>query len=134
MTQIKGIRQIALVVENFEESLRFYRNKLGFFENWVDDLGETASLSAGTTEIYLVGKRNAPNTPSPLGSGLTVTFQVEDLDGMFKKALEAGLTPIGSRGQLLAAPENRPNAERAFQLKDPSGYDIGFLEKTPSFP
>ncbi|MHA2620338.1 MAG: VOC family protein [bacterium JZ-2024 1] len=134
MPEIRGVRQISLVVDNFFESVTFYRDKLGFFENWSDDLSETASLSAGSTEIYFASRSQAPDTAKPLGSGITITFLVEDLDGLFRKAVSSGLSPVGSRGQALNTPENRPNAERAFWLKDPSGYSICFLEKTPSFP
>jgi predicted enzyme related to lactoylglutathione lyase len=134
MPEIKGVRQVSLVVRSFGDSVAFYRDILGFFENWMDDLGETASLNAGATEIYLMGPAAAPDPREPLGSGVTVTFLVEDLDGHFKKIVNAGLTPLGLRGQALSDPESRPNAERAFCLQDPSGYSICFLEKTPSFP
>jgi catechol 2,3-dioxygenase-like lactoylglutathione lyase family enzyme len=134
MPEIKGIRQVSLVVESFAESLVFYRDKLGFFENWTDDLGETASLSAGPTELYLTGKANVESAPEAIGCGIVVTFLVEDLEGLLKKATSAGLSPFGAKGQALTAPESRPNAERAFCLKDPSGYTICFAEKMPSFP
>ena len=54
-----------------------------------------------------------------------VIFHVDDVDQVYQKALDAGLTP-------LAEPRDAPWGERFFAITDPSGHDLSFAKPLTS--
>ena len=125
--EIQGIRQIRMTVRDLKEALAFYRDALGFFENWVDDVLGQASLLAGDTEIFL---EQGPPEPG----SLRVIFRVEEIEAYWKIAQERGWRALNADGEEISAILQLPNQEKAFYLRDPDGYLVGFLEKVPTFP
>jgi len=109
---VKAIRHAGIVVSNLETSLPFYRDLLGL-EPWWDQIEEGPYMDAVTgvpgARVHTVKLRSRDgvsiellqylNTPKPVPSlthandvGVNhVAMQVEDLDGLYRKALSAGI-------------------------------------------
>ncbi len=55
------------------------------------------------------------------GDGLLLTFVVDDVDGVFNTVRDAG-------AQVVTEPETEPWGERYFQIEDPNGIIVQFVE------
>ena len=61
-------------------------------------------------------------------------FRVEEIEAYWKIAQERGWRALNADGEEISAILQLPNQEKAFYLRDPDGYLVGFLEKVPTFP
>ena len=102
--------------ENFEQSLQFYRDVLGWdvTDSWGGD-GEdkSAILSGGGMKVVIAERSFGPEQPS-------VHLDIHDIDKRFKKL------PPGTH--VLRAPEETPWGTRWFVVRDPDGNVIAFEE------
>ena len=55
------------------------------------------------------------------GDGLLLAFVVDDVDGVFRAVRDAG-------AQVVTKPETEPWGERYFQIEDPNGIIVQFVE------
>jgi len=53
-----------------------------------------------------------------------IVFYVGDVDGQFRRVVEAGFTP-------LFEPRDAPWGERYFHLRDPDGHELSFAKRLP---
>lgn len=128
---------IAITCSNFEKSLDFYHNKLGFeivldLEIPVDlakNLGLAPSgfrqvrLKAGSTLIKLMAIEAPPPTPSDkFSAGVRwLTFFVDDIDESVKNLKENGV-------EFLSEPIRAPDAVGVVCAKDPDGILIELVQ------
>ena len=116
-----------IVVEFFvgdvDRSIDFYRH-LGFhvakrYEDWV-------LLRRGAMKLGLQGDAHATAGPhyftphmgrSPRGTGVEVSVQVDDVDGLYAQVVAAGLNVVKPI-------QDRPWRARDFRVADPDGYFV----------
>jgi len=103
MSKIKNINHVAIVVENIEDSLEFWRDQLGLALDHVEDVPSQASkvafIPVGEGEVELV-------QPTDMESGLGkylekrgegmhhLCIEVEDIDGMLADLKAKGVRLI----------------------------------------
>ncbi len=128
---------IAIGVTDFEESVTWYKEVLGFREElrWeVDGLDglNFAYLMTDNYRIEIIGNKNVTNTnagPETFGDHLSqqgyvhLAFEVEDIDLAFKQLEEKGQTIFI---QPFTAPMHTTHERRIAFIKDPSGNVIEF--------
>lgn len=128
---------IAITCSNFEKSLDFYHNKLGFEivldleipENLAQNIGLAPSgfrqvrLKAGRTLIKLMDIESPPLTPSDqFSAGVRwLTFFVEDIDESVKNLKQNGV-------EFLSEPISAPDAAGVVCAKDPDGILIELVQ------
>ena len=128
---------IAITCSNFEKSLDFYHNKLGFEivldleipENLAQNIGLAPSgfrqvrLKAGRTLIKLMDIESPPSTPSDqFSAGVRwLTFFVEDIDESVKNLKQNGV-------EFLSEPISAPDAAGVVCAKDPDGILIELVQ------
>ena len=128
---------IAITCSNFEKSLDFYHNKLGFEivldleipENLAQNIGLAPSgfrqvrLKAGNTLIKLMDIESPPSTPSDqFSAGVRwLTFFVEDIDESVKNLKQNGV-------EFLSEPISAPDAAGVVCAKDPDGILIELVQ------
>ena len=114
---------IEFFASDIDRSIDFYAH-LGFrvakrFEDWV-------LLRRGETRLGLQGDAHAVAGPhyftphigrSPRGTGVEVSVQVDDVDGVYAAALAAGLN-------IVKPIQDRPGRARDFRVADPDGYFV----------
>ncbi len=87
-----GFHHIALRVADFEATLRFYRDGLGFVHTygWGEGDGRAAMLDTGDgnyLEVFAGGRGGAE---PPEGALLHFALRTADVDGAYARALAAG--------------------------------------------
>ena len=113
-----------LLVSNFAECFRFYRDVMGFKVTWEDD--NYASFTDGERNeaafalfrrqmmAAVVGTANLPSE-SVCQDRTALIFEVEDIDQTFEKLSGQGV-------QFVAGPEDHPDwGIRSAYLRDPDG-------------
>ena len=125
-----NVKQVVpfFAVSNMEQSLRYYREGLGFTmqQQWVvDGKIRWCWLALGGAALMLQefgpegeGSRAAPGK---LGEGVSLHFQCEDAIAIYREALLRGLTP--SEPQV-------GNALWDTYMNDPDGYRLHFASPT----
>jgi uncharacterized glyoxalase superfamily protein PhnB len=111
---IEAISAVTLATHDMAGAVRFYR-VLGF--ELVHGGADAAftSFRAGANYLNLIA---APEERSWSWWG-RVIFYDRDVDGLYARALAAGLAPE-------AAPRDAPWGERFFHLTDPDGHELSF--------
>lgn len=89
-----GFHHIALRAYDFEETLRFYQDGLGFARtySWGEGDGRAAMLDTGDgnyLEVFAGGKRTTAEEPSE-GALLHFALRTSDVDRDYARALAAG--------------------------------------------
>lgn len=128
---------IAITCSNFDESLDFYHNKLGFEivldleipENLAQDIGlaptgfRQVRLKAGQTLIKLMDIENSPPTPSDqFSAGVRwLTFFVDDIKETVENLKQNGV-------EFLSDPISAPDAAGVVCAKDPDGILIELVQ------
>jgi len=89
-----GFHHVALRVADFEATLRFYQDGLGFVRayGWGEGDSRAAMLDTGDgnyLEVFAGGK-NAPGAELPEGALLHFALRTADVDGAYARALAAG--------------------------------------------
>ncbi len=128
---------IAITCSNFEESLDFYYNKLGFEivldldipEALAQDVGlaptgfRQVRLKAGNTLIKLMDIESPPPTPTDeFSAGVRwLTFIVADIQKTVENLKQNGV-------EFLSEPISAPDAAGVVCAKDPDGILIEFVQ------
>jgi len=113
-SDIESIGAVTLVTHDMAGSIGFYTS-LGFV---LIDGGPEASFSSfaiGEGFLNLMARLGGRSTS---GWGRLILY-VSDVDGLYRKALEFGLTPE-------APPRDAEWGERCFHLTDPDGHELSF--------
>lgn len=110
MSPIRSLSAVTLGTHDMARATAFYR-ALGFAVRYGDD--QFTSLEAGGSSLNLI-KAGHGQRWAWWGR---VIFHVEDVDAMYRRALQAGLVPH-------APPADAPWGERYFHLTDPDGHEL----------
>jgi catechol 2,3-dioxygenase-like lactoylglutathione lyase family enzyme len=116
--RIEGLSAITLATHDMAGAVRFYQ-ALGFpIRNGGPDDAFT-SFEFGQSFLNLIA-----DTRGPINWWGRVIIYVSDVDGLYRKALAAGLAPA-------SAPCNAPWRERYFHIVDPDGHELSFARPLP---
>lgn len=107
MAGIERLGNVFYVVDDMDESVRFYRDLLGLTMKFQDG-SRWAAFDVGGTTLALAGAE--PSTTA--GGGATVSLRVGDVDEWRREAVARGL-PVG---EVEAGPH-----ERTVEVTDPNG-------------
>lgn len=122
VTGIESINAITLRTAEMAASVGFYE-ALGFTLSFGGRDASFSTLSSGRCFVNLI----AVATPGEAETGWgRVIFHVDDVDGLYQQALDAGLEPQ-------AAPRDAPWGERMFPIFDPAGHDLSFAKRIRAY-
>ncbi len=111
----------SLTVDDIQESLRWYRDVLGFeVVQTMEHEGELQAvmLRAGDAGLLINQDDGAKGWDRTKGEGFSLHFTTDqDVD-----QIAAGIRARG--GELVSEPEDKPWGARVFELRDPTGYKI----------
>ncbi len=110
---VESLSAVTLATSDMAQAVRFYQ-ALGFSlkKGGADEAFTTFAL--GSVSLNLIVEKH-----DPVRWWGRVIFHVSDVDGMYRKVLDAGLRP-------LFAPRDAPWDERYFHLLDPDGHELSF--------
>ncbi len=111
---LEGISAVTLATQDMARAVGFYR-LLGFAIVYGGEDAAFTSLRAGTSYLNLIAQ-------PPLRRWSwwgRVIFYESDVDGLYARAISAGLKPGG-------APRDAAWGERFFHLTDPDGHELSF--------
>ncbi len=100
-----------LNVRNVQASVDFYRDVLGFVQDWMVKTGQTASVSRDNCSIMLSQGEQGH-------SGTSVWIGVEDIEKLYEEFDGSGAT-------ILQPPTDYPWA-REMRVEDPDGHVLRF--------
>ncbi len=95
MSIVNGIHHVALAVDNFEESLKFYTEGLGFklYTKWGSPEKMIALLDMGNGEhIELFSNGSGKEEQDP--RFIHLAFKVDNVEEAYNKAVAAGGKPL----------------------------------------
>lgn len=103
-----GCPRPIITVSRLDDSIRYYRDKLGFRFDWTDgEPPDFAAVTRGDLQIFMC--QRCQGHP---GSWLWVT--TPDVDALYVELVRRGAT-------IRARPENKPWRVREMQVADPDG-------------
>ncbi|MHB1137930.1 MAG: VOC family protein [Microthrixaceae bacterium] len=115
MARVESISAVTLAVTDMARSVVFY-DALGFERLYGGGAEPFTSYRVGDGFVNL--QLDPSWSPGPVVWGRTV-FWVDDVDAMYARAIEAGLTPA-------MPPSDAAWGERYFHLRDPDGHELSF--------
>lgn len=115
--RIEAISAVTLTVGDMGRSVAFYTG-LGFEVLYGGPDAGFTSLAVGQGFLNLMGRPGA----GPWPAWGRVVLHVSDVDAMYRRAVELGLTPE-------APPRNAEWGERYFHLVDPDGHELSFARR-----
>jgi lactoylglutathione lyase len=118
------LSQVRLLVDDFGESFRFYRDALGLETSFGEDDGPYASFRAGEGAIAIFercGQAEVVGLRLP-GDGAVVVLEVDDTDAEVERLRE----------HVVAGPVDRPDwGGRVAYLRDPDGHLVELFQQIP---
>ena len=117
MATITGFNTASIFVEDYQGTVDFYVEKLGFV---VEEQSERATMLRAGDFRLLVHSGGPPAAPPELAMHLHLW--TDDVDGYYRALVERGV-------HAPEAPQDRPWGLRTFQVKDPNGYEWEFTQK-----
>jgi glyoxylase I family protein len=126
-----GYHHVAIRAADFDETLRFYREGLGFgvAVRWGQGDGRAALMDTGDgnyLEVFAGGKRS-PGEPAPEGAILHYALRTTDCDAALERARAAGATVTVEPKTLALESEPKITIRIAF-CKGPDGELIEFFQ------
>ena len=112
---VASLSAVTLATRDMARAVRFYE-ALGFPCKYGGPAEAFTSFEFGGTFLNLIA-----DPRGPAGWWGRVIVYVSDVDGMYRKALAAGITPQFE-------PLDAPWGERYFHVVDPDGHEISFAK------
>lgn len=118
MTKLNGLDLLFLEVNSLQDSVEFYRDKLGFELQTLDEEAEPpmATLRAGRLRVMLAEQLL---TMARRGRGVHLFFGVTDVEDYYAQLQAHGLD--------VAAPSDEGWGGRFVTLEDPDHYRLFFV-------
>lgn len=110
---IEALSAITLATRDMVRAVRFYE-ALGFPLKAGGANEAFTSFALGQSFLNLIAE-----THGPINWWGRVIIHVSDVDGIYQKAVDAGLVPM-------FAPRDAPWGERYFHIVDPDGHELSF--------
>ncbi len=123
-----GFHHLALKAADFEKTVKFYTEGLGFKEwiSWGEGDGRAVMIDAGNgnyLEIFAGGQ----NSPKPEGNYIHVAFAAENCDEAIERARKAGAV-VTMEPTDVEIKSNPPLQVRIAFCKGPDGEVIEFFQ------
>lgn len=121
-----------LYVKDVPRSVAFYEDAFGMSRAFVHEAGMYAELDTGATTLafaaYGLAKTNLPggfipNNPEAPPGGFEIALVTDDIHGAWKRALEAGATPV-------APPASKPWGQIVAFVRDIDGITVELCTPT----
>ena len=113
---VRSISAVTLAVADMARSVNFYRNMVGLEILYGGPMASFSSFKVGDGYLNLV--LNGQTTPSWWGR---LIFHVEDVDALYARLLEAGLSPS-------TEPADASWGARYFHIDDPDSNELSFAK------
>ena len=113
--RIESLSAITLATHDMARAVPFYE-ALGFPLKFGGPQETFTSFAFGTSFLNLIA-----DSRGPVNWWGRVIIHVSDVDGIYQKALAAGLRPE-------FAPSDAPWGERYFHITDPDGHELSFAK------
>jgi len=124
---ISGVYEMAIVsaikrtntilyCKNWRETVAFYRDKLGL--EIAHERGWLVEFRLSPTAYLSVADQDRTTISSAAGKGITLSFQIDDLQTVHQALSQIGLMPTRIRSQVMGAD--------VFYIFDPEGTRIEF--------
>ena len=113
-----------ITVKDMEESLKFYKEIVGFKENRRFEAGpgvEIVFLGEGETQVELIS--SPEKRESNIGLDISLGFEVSSVDEMMNFVKEKGLA-------IHSGPFQPNPMVKFFYVQDPNGLKIQFVEQS----
>ena len=118
-----AVQYTTIIVKNLDESIRFYRDVLGFREGYHVDLPDGGAItimnSDGGASVELICNKNFPVGMYSVGT------DVEELDAVIAQLKEAGYETTG--------PVIPTTVGRMTFVQDPNGVKICLIEHSKEY-
>lgn len=127
---IGGFHHVALRTHDFEATIRFYTEGLGFKRRhgWGEGSKQIALLDTGDGNYFEVFA-NGTDEPKPEGSFFHVALRTDDVDAAVKAATDAGaVVTVEPKDVVLG--DNPPTPARIAFVKGLNGEIIEFFKST----
>jgi catechol 2,3-dioxygenase-like lactoylglutathione lyase family enzyme len=111
--KIEALSAVTLATRDMVRAVRFYQ-ALGFPLKAGGGNEAFTTFALGPSFLNLIAE-----THGPINWWGRVIIHVSDVDGMYQKAVDAGLAPT-------FAPSDAPWGERYFHIIDPDGHELSF--------
>lgn len=120
--KLKSLNHVALKVSDVEESVKFYRDVLGFeqLDRPAFDFPGAWFALGGPDELHLIGERGDGEVVVSAPRGNHYAIEVEDI-----KAVEGHLN---GQGVEMLGPKRRPDGIWQIFIQDPDGHWIEFTQ------
>ncbi len=122
MAGVESINAITLRTADMAASVGFYA-ALGFRLTYGGDDAPFSTLRSGDCFVNLIAVGGTAEAETGWGR---VIFHVDDVDALYQRAIDAGLTPQ-------AEPRDAPWGERMFPIFDPAGHDLSFAKRIRAY-
>jgi glyoxylase I family protein len=125
-----GFHHVAIRVGNFEATLKFYTEGLGFREafGWGEGNKRAALLDTGDGN-YIEVFAGGTDEQKPEGAFLHVAFRTDDVDAAVEAAVAAG-AEVTVQPKDVVLGNNPPTPVRIAFIKGPDGEIIEFFQST----
>ena len=120
-----------LSVSNYDESINFYINILGFEIDYKRGKNKFAMISINNAQIMIEEINNYWNAEKleyPFGRGINFQIEVKDVELMVKKIKESGIKLFMEIEENWYTVNNKKYGNKEFLIQDPDGYLLRFAE------
>lgn len=112
-----------LYVTDVRRSVEFYEQAFGLKPSFVDEKGDFASMSTGSTSLSFCSRSllealgKSPSPPNPHRPVFEIAFTTDDVAGALARALSAGAT-------LVQDPQQMSWGQTVAYVSDPEGFGV----------
>lgn len=127
------IYRIIMPVSDLDHAVRFYRHVLG--QDGISISPGRHYFDCGEVILAVYSPRADGDERDARPNFDHVYFAVPDLDGIYRRAQEAGglSTRVGDGNLPMGAIATRPWGERSFYMQDPAGNPLCFVDQRTTF-
>jgi catechol 2,3-dioxygenase-like lactoylglutathione lyase family enzyme len=121
-----------LSVSDLGQSLKFYRDTLGFKAEYDRPLEKFSFLSLGSVQIMIEQNNGNWQTSAlsyPYGRGINFQMEVQDVDALVKKIRGAGIHFFREPETVEYKTFEGIVAQKQFLVLDPDGYLLRFCQR-----
>ena len=118
-------------VKNYNTSIEFYINILGFHLEYYREKNKFAMISINNAQIMIEEINDYWNTGElkyPFGRGINFQIEVENVEKMVKKLKENGIKLFREIEENWYEVQGKLKGNKEFLVQDPDGYLLRFAE------